>query len=183
MVKNFGGSRQKKQGRKFVNAPKSNRLRYAELDEEIYACVSKLLGNGMANVVSLDGTTYLCIIRNKFRGRGKRDSTLKIGTFVLVGQRTWETKSESKDKLSKCDLLEVYSDEEAKRLKENVDANWISFKTITDRLNNTEKEEDDQGFEFKNIDDIMENEIMNEINNENDEVKIIEDNSFNIDDI
>lgn len=185
MVKNLGGNKQKRQGRKFVNAPRSNKLRYAETEGEIYACVSKLLGNGMANVISLNGITYLCIIRNKFRGRGKRDSTLKIGTYVLVGERTWETKHEDKSKLSKCDLLEVYTDEESKRLKENINENWSTFKSITDGVYYTEKSKEDINFEF-NItenDDEMENEIINEINNSKEELKIIEDTDFNIDDI
>jgi len=186
MVKNFGGNKQKKQGRKFMNAPRSNRLRYAELEGEIYACVSKLLGNGMANVISLDGTTFLCIIRNKFRGRGKRDSLLKVGTIVLVGERTWETKSDDKSKLSKCDLLEVYSEEESKRLKENVNENWNSFKSLTEGPTYKENDESDTLFEFtkEDVDDTIENEIMKEINEKNDnEVKIIEDTDFNIDDI
>ena len=29
-------------------------------------------------------------MRNKFRGRGKRDNTVSPGTWVLIGIREWE---------------------------------------------------------------------------------------------
>ena len=37
MVKNFGGNKSKKIGRKFVNAPQDRRLRFAEEVEELYS--------------------------------------------------------------------------------------------------------------------------------------------------
>ena len=39
---------------------------------EIYACVNKLLGNGMAHVVDTKGTTLMLHIRNKFRAQCDR---------------------------------------------------------------------------------------------------------------
>ena len=97
MVKNkSGGSGHKKMGRKFVNAPKSNKLRLSQDDDEIYACVTKLLGNGMAHIINSNDTKMLLHIRNKFRGRSKRDNTLKCGTIILAGKRTFETVKEGK---------------------------------------------------------------------------------------
>ena len=130
MVKNFGGCKQKKQGRKFLTAPRSNKLRFAEEDEEMYGCVSKMLGNGMAHVVGIDGAQRLLIIRNKFRGRGKRDNTLRPGTIVLIGNRDWETSGAAAGKLDKCDLLEVYNDSEYTKLKDKVLLNWNVFKNV-----------------------------------------------------
>jgi hypothetical protein len=55
----------------------------------------------------------LCIIRNKFKGRGKRDNILDSGSWVLVGMREWASKQDT------CDLLEVYNDGERDRLLKN----------------------------------------------------------------
>lgn len=129
MVKNFGGNRGKKIARKHVSTNNFNaKLRLSEDDDEVYACVSKMLGNGMCHVNCLDanGTAKqrLCIIRNKFRGRGKRDNQVAVGAYVLVGIRSWET---SKSSLEKCDLVEVYNRSETDRLKSQVDKNWSSI--------------------------------------------------------
>ena len=119
MVKNdAGGNKGKGLARKHVNAAKggaSKQLRVATDEAERYAVVSKMLGNGMCYVSLLDGSvgTKLCIIRNKFKGRGKRDNILDSGSWVLVGLREWSSKQDT------CDLLEVYNDGERDRLMKN----------------------------------------------------------------
>lgn len=119
MVKNdAGGNKGKGLARKHVNAAKcgsSKQLRVATDAAERYATVSKMLGNGMCYVRLLDGSTRdrLCIIRNKFKGRGKRDNILDSGSWVLVGMREWSSKQDT------CDLLEVYNANERDRLLKN----------------------------------------------------------------
>ena len=121
MVKNsFGGSGAKKMGRKFQGGGGGggNRaLRLVVDEDEMYAVVTKMFGNGMCEVISNDAKKRLCVIRNKFRGRSKRDNTVAIGTWVMVGDRSWESGGGSADKLPKCDLLEVYNDGEKQKLK------------------------------------------------------------------
>lgn len=124
---NKGGKNGKKVARKHIYGNNYNaKIRVAEEEGEIYACVTKLLGNGMCHVNCLepDDTSQirLCIIRNKFRGRGKRDNQLNPGSYVLVGLRTWETNKG--DSMQKCDLIEVYSNSEVSRLKSQVDRKW-----------------------------------------------------------
>jgi initiation factor 1A len=119
MVKNdAGGNKGKGLARKHVNAAKygsSKQLRVATDAAERYAIVSKMLGNGMCYVRLLDGSTRdrLCIIRNKFKGRGKRDNILDSGSWVLVGLREWSSNQDT------CDLLEVYNAAERDRLQKN----------------------------------------------------------------
>jgi translation initiation factor IF-1 len=119
MVKNdAGGNKGKGVARKHVNASKcggSKQLRVATDEAERYAVVSKMLGNGMCYVRLLSGgnADMLCIIRNKFKGRGKRDNILDSGSWVLVGMREWASKQDT------CDLLEVYNDGERDRLLKN----------------------------------------------------------------
>jgi initiation factor 1A len=126
MVKNDGGNKGKGLARKHVNAAKcggAKQLRVAVEDGERYAVVSKMLGNGMCYVRLLDGSAgdRLCIIRNKFKGRGKRDNILDSGSWVLVGMREWSSKQDT------CDLLEVYNHGERDRLMKNEPC----FKSVT----------------------------------------------------
>jgi len=119
MVKNnAGGNKGKGLARKHVNAAATAKsgLRVANDEAERYAVVSKMLGNGMCYVRLLgNGTSgdVMCIIRNKFKGRGKRDNILDSGSWVLVGLREWASKQDT------CDLLEVYNDGERDRLMKN----------------------------------------------------------------
>lgn len=125
MVKNFGGKKSKRLGRKHVQQPRERRLRFPMEKGEIFAIVIKLLGHDMAEVKCIDDINRLCIIRKKFRGRSKRDNTLVSGTIVLVGLREWEVRKESKKKLQKCDLLEVYRSNEVDRLRKDASyENW-----------------------------------------------------------
>ena len=128
MVKNDGGNKGKGLARKHVNAAKcggAKQLRVAVEDGERYAVVSKMLGNGMCYVRLLSGGSgtgdRLCIIRNKFKGRGKRDNILDSGSWVLVGMREWSSKQDT------CDLLEVYNHGERDRLMKNEPC----FKSVT----------------------------------------------------
>ena len=123
MVKNTGGKRTKSQGRKYVGIVHQKGVRYAVEEGEVYAVVTKLFGGDNCEVVCSDGETRLCLIRKKFRGRGKRDNTIAIGVWVLVGLRDWE----SINKRQKCDLLEVYSQTDKDTLKGNSSLNLITL--------------------------------------------------------
>jgi len=141
MVKNVnGGNRAKGQARKFTKPDEHKTFRTAVEEGELYAQVTKMLGNGMCYVMGIDGDTRLCNIRGKFRGRGKRDNFISVGSWVLVGIRLFESISEKK--IQNCDLLEVYNDLEKERLRNNVLCNWSIFTLDV----STTKEED--GFEF-----------------------------------
>jgi hypothetical protein len=132
MVKNNkGGNKAKKQGRKFAQPDPANvQTRYSSDPDEVYACCTKLLGNGMCYVICIDGIERLCIIRRKFSGRGKRGNTLVMGTWCLIGRRGFETKSDTKRE--KCDLLEVYGDIDKKKIMQKevqYKDNWKLFTT------------------------------------------------------
>ncbi len=109
MVKNTtGGSKHKGQARKLVNAPVSNKIRFSEDDDECYAIVSKMLGNGMCHVNVLKDNDILeniiCHIRGKFRSRNKKSNLVSVGCIVLVGLRSWTSSIDA------CDLLSIYPD-------------------------------------------------------------------------
>ncbi len=155
MVKNtHGGSGHKKFARKHTGGAKSNKLRVSEDEGEIYAIVTKMLGNGMFHCHCIDGTVRLGHIRGKFTGRGKRDNMVEGGKWVLIGLREWDVPSEKsssiskgKEKMQQCDLLEVYSDLDKQRLKESVSQDWHTL-DINDVSKVKFGEVDDDGDEF-----------------------------------
>ena len=113
MVRNTGGNGAKKMASKDFKST-SNKLRVIEQEGEHYAIVTKMLGNGLMNVITADSVMRLCVIRGKFKGKGKSSNMIGLGSWVLVGERTWESKEK---KLPSCDLVEVYTALERERLK------------------------------------------------------------------
>jgi len=115
MVKNTtGGSKHKGMARKLVNAPVSNKIRYSEDEDECYAKVTKMLGNGMCHVDLLHKdvmyNSVVCHIRGKFRSRNKKSNLVTIGSTLLVGIRSWTSKIDA------CDLLCIYNDSQVPSL-------------------------------------------------------------------
>ena len=115
MVKNTtGGSKHKGMARKLVNAPVSNKIRFSEDEDECYAKVVKMLGNGMCHVNLLHKDVMhknvVCHIRGKFRSRNKKANFVSTGGTILVGLRSWTSKIDA------CDLLCVYNDNQLSSL-------------------------------------------------------------------
>ena len=151
MVKNQnGGKNSKKMGRKFVMNPSSNnrKIRKAEEEGEMYAIVTKMLGNGMFYANDIEGKERLCIMRNKFRGRGKRDNTVALGSWVLIGEREFESCAKPKH-----DLLEVYSDIEKQKLKHSGDPIFSKLRSDFDSKNDSNNEADGLVFDNNGEDD------------------------------
>lgn len=116
MVKNkTGGKNAKKGARKnIVVSMEPRKLRFANNDEEHYAIVKKMLGNGQMIVLCDDNKERLCTIRYKFSGRNKSSNFIANGGWCIVGLRSWETVKA--DKLEKCDLLEIYTHPERTKM-------------------------------------------------------------------
>lgn len=79
-------------------------LRLPTCSDEQFACVSKMLGNGMCQIITNNNLSLIGHIRNKFRGRQKRHNTITASMIVLVGLRSWETSPKN------CDILCIYDD-------------------------------------------------------------------------
>ena len=137
MVKNTkGGSGHKKFARKHSGGgARINNLRVSQDISEVYAIVTKMLGNGMFHCHCIDVNIRLGHIRGKFSYRsGKRDNMVQVGKWVLVGLREWDTSdtsciSKQSEKFQQCDLLEVYNDTDKQRLKETVNQNWAMLES------------------------------------------------------
>jgi translation initiation factor IF-1 len=114
MVKNTqGGNKSKGLARKNMSSFHDKKvLRLPSCTLEQIAVVTQLLGHGMFYVVTEEGVQLLGRIRNKFRGRSKRDNNLTKGIVVLIGLREWEAPN-----YKECDLMEVYDPNEIKQLR------------------------------------------------------------------
>ena len=136
MVKNTkGGNKSKGMARKYLAGAKETRaLRLADCPLEKYGVVTRVLGNGMfyvvTDVASEKQPHLLGHIRNKFRGRSKRDNTIILGSVVLVGLREWETPN-----YKECDLLEVYETNEVRQLMKNPTIDLSSLQKHIDAYN------------------------------------------------
>lgn len=122
-----GGNRHKKFARKHASGKPNNKLRISEDEDEVYAIVTKMLGNNMFHCVGIDDVTRLGHIRGKFTGRGKRDNFVSMGIWVLIGLREWsnnDDKTKTSTKNLQADLLEVYTEADKERLIDSVSANW-----------------------------------------------------------
>ena len=82
MVKNNGGNKAKKFASKSFNIV-DRATRLAIETDEVYAIVKQMLGSNICEVMCIDGTVKLCVIRGKFLGRGKKDNRLARGTWYL----------------------------------------------------------------------------------------------------
>jgi hypothetical protein len=136
----------------------------------------------MCDALCIDNVNRLCIIRGKFRGRGKRDNTIRVGSWILAGKREWE--SEKKDEKQKCVLLEVYSDFDVERLKKSVHENWKIFVN----MDPVKPSSDDDFIEFSNSNDDEYNRVKQSLEQDTGskisiDIVTEEDNEICIDDI
>ena len=156
---NKGGKKGKNVGRKhIVGSITQKSIRLPEEEGEMYAAVTKMLGNGRVEVKCLDNKNRQCVIRQKFRGRGKRDNTINVASWVLVGIRDWETVKEGK--MANCDLLNVYTQNEVENHLKKTDIDWTVFSSIEDKNGNKMIDDDDKGVIFANqVEDTVTNEF------------------------
>ena len=162
MVKNFGGKKGKKISRKRQNISTNKGVRVKSDPDEIYAVVLKLCGGAICEVLCEDKITRLCVIRSKFRGRGKRGNILSPGVLIMVGKRSWEVVSSAKKE--KCDLLEVYNDNDTRKLKNDHPGNW-DILTEGDPNYSKDANECDDEIEWDHGDGIN-TDVLNQLNNE-----------------
>lgn len=94
----------KKRNRKIAQAERGREMPLAE-DGQMYALVSKMLGNNRVMAVCNDGQERLC----KIRGSMRRREWVRTGDTVLVCLRDFQD--------AKADIVFKYKDDEVHRLK------------------------------------------------------------------
>jgi len=111
MVKNTtGGTGTKGLARKHQSSS-NERLRLPECELEQFACVTKMLGNGMCEIHTNSNVRLIGHIRNAFRGKNKRNNMISPQSIVLVGLHEWE-------KIPKnCNIMVIYDQNQIEQLK------------------------------------------------------------------
>jgi initiation factor 1A len=186
MVKNFGGKNGKKIARKNAHSISelnaNKKIRFANGTEEIYGIVTKCLGNGHFLIMCNDQKERLCVLRNKFTGRNKHSNLMTIGSWVIIGLREWETTKPNKK--DKCDMLEVYTNNEKYKLLEECKVN-LSFLTQQENilLNIEEQEDYNECVIFSESNTNADVEETGEFNNDSIECENLNDDMIDIDDI
>jgi initiation factor 1A len=111
MVKNTtGGTGTKSLARKHQTVSNQT-LRIPECDLEKFACVTKMLGNGMCEIYTNDNTRLIGHIRNSFRGKNKRHNMITPQSIVLVGLHEWEKTPKN------CNIMVIYDSNQIEQLK------------------------------------------------------------------
>ena len=110
MVKNTcGGNKSKQFARKQSTATSNSAsVRLSEHVDEVYAKVTKPLGNGRFSVVLINKKTIMMHLPAKFK-HNRSQCNVSTGMYVLVGIR--ETTNRDV-----CDLMEIYTDQNVKQL-------------------------------------------------------------------
>ncbi|XP_053694915.1 eukaryotic translation initiation factor 1A, X-chromosomal [Sabethes cyaneus] len=104
MPKNKGkGGKNRRRG-KNENESEKRELIFKE-DEQEYAQVTKMLGNGRLEAMCFDGVKRLCHIRGKLR----KKVWINQGDIILIGLRDYQN--------SKADVILKYTPDEARNLK------------------------------------------------------------------
>lgn len=102
MPKNTKGGNKAKKGK---NVAQSRDLQIKEGPEQVYATVTKLLGNCRVESQCYDGTVRLCNIRGAMR----KKVWIVVGDTVLVSLRDFQDE--------KADIIFKYNSDEVRKLK------------------------------------------------------------------
>lgn len=143
MVKNTkGGKGAKSMARKSQNFANKN-IRFSEDPLEQYACVSKMLGNGMCQISLNDGSTLMGHIRNKFRGKQKRHNMISVNSVVLVGLREWESTAKN------CDIIFLYDENHLQQLRNKPDIDIHNLIRMRETRQTFGEDTTDLGIDFE----------------------------------
>ena len=141
MVRNStGGSGTKGLARKHqVKESGGGQMRVAEDALEQYACITKMLGNGMCEIRMNNDVRLIAHIRNKFSGRQKRHNMISVFSIVLIGLREWEKTPKN------CDILTIYDDNQIEQLRNipNIKIDHIIQIRMTNVFNSSAAERED----------------------------------------
>tara|TARA_B100000795_G_scaffold260072_1_gene235576 strand:+ start:475 stop:1035 length:561 start_codon:yes stop_codon:yes gene_type:complete len=182
MVKNkAGGSRHKKMARKHVNNSNNviRKIRQPREKGEMIARIVRVEGGSNFEVLCNDGKRRLLYVRQKFKGRNKRDNSLSIDTMVMIGLREWQVTCGKKRE--KVDLLEVYRDQYAE-LRKIKNINMCVFPAVEQKTDNSEDVfEIDRGQVTGDLDEKSKEELNKNINEKLEKVEEEEDEEVEID--
>lgn len=125
-----GGNKTKSMARKTTYENSSTRV--IESEEEKYAIVKAVSGNGRFRVETSDKKTHVGILPGSMRGHKKRHNYVGLDSILLINDRSsWQTIKDN----SPADIVHVYSPSDVERLElktlfqESVTDSNVTFST------------------------------------------------------
>ena len=118
-----------KRNKRRQKAPRTRELVFAE-DDQLYAIVTKMLGNGRCALKCSNGLETLGVIRGKMKFR----AWVHVDDLVLVSERDFQD--------GKVDIIHVYKPEEARFI---MDHEQLSF------FAEEKEQQQEEAFEFDDI--------------------------------
>tara|TARA_B110000208_G_C11790626_1_gene437355 strand:+ start:2929 stop:3405 length:477 start_codon:yes stop_codon:yes gene_type:complete len=158
MVKNKGGNKTKGKSRKTYRIKELGLKDLQKIDNQEYAFVIEVLGDGRCQLMCYDKIKRLGILRGKLR----RTTRINKSDLVLVSLRGFQD--------NKCDILAIYNDLDKEKL--------IKAKELYYSFTRTGELIEDLKDEFKSPDDDNGEEIVNK-----EEINKINTSELNIEDI
>ena len=115
-----GGKKHKKTKNGMTDSHEKNMI-YKEKEEEEYALVTDLVGNGNVRVKLPNGSTMIARIPGSFK---KKKKFINKGNILLIAIREYEE--------AKSDIIYKYSDGQSRTLQKNklLPASFLAFSTI-----------------------------------------------------
>ena len=111
--RNFQGGNKTKAMKKGSTIEDSE-IRTILSDEEEYAIVTAVCGNGRFKVTSQNNINYMAILPGSMRGSKKRNSYVELNSIILINNRSsWQTIKTN----STVDITHVYSQNHISHLK------------------------------------------------------------------
>ena len=143
MVKNRGGNKTKGKSRKMFRAKELSLKDLKKVDNQEYAFVISVLGDGRYELMCYDKIKRLGILRGKLR----RTSRINKSDLVLVSLRGFQD--------NKCDILAIYNDVDKEKLTKAKEVYYSFIRTgelienLKDEFNENSEEEEEINTDLK----------------------------------
>ena len=135
-----GGSKTKSMARKGGQDCTDNII-IPSTDEEKYAIVTAVLGNGRFAISSLENKEHIAILPGAMRGAKKRKNFVMLHSIILINDRSsWQTIKHR----SHADIIHIYSEQQCQQIRLN---------ELFDHIKNKDKRQEyTSEIQFKNDD-------------------------------
>lgn len=166
-----GGNKTKGMARNRNYNNKATRI--PESEEEEYAIVTSVSGNGRFRVQTQKKINYTGVLPGSMRGHKKRNNYVQLHSIILINNRSsWQTMKEG----SPVDILNIYNDQELDEL----DLKEAFKDHLYSGFNRATKLLDDSVVQFQNTENKIHT-VQQQLENNNDTDVVVEDDGFNLD--
>ena len=165
-----GGSKTKSMARKGGQDCTDNII-IPSTDEEKYAIVTAVLGNGRFAISTLENKEHIAILPGAMRGAKKRKNFVMLHSIILINDRSsWQTIKHR----SHADIILIYSEQQCQQIRLNERFDHIKNKDKTQEYTSDILfKNDDNDQHFTSFNHETQNQNQNQTENENVDISLI----------